>query len=84
MPLPPAVAPQQVSPSLHFQTSPHSHPSEPGQVASVSQAVRHAPIEPGAVEPMPQHESPSSQAPSSPVVQAQPSLVHVQADWHVP
>jgi hypothetical protein len=85
MPVPPlSSAPQQVNPSLHFQTSPHSHPSAPGQGESVAQAVRQAPIEPGADEPIPQQDSPSSQAPSTPVVQAQPTPVQVQACRQVP
>jgi hypothetical protein len=77
MPDSPLSAPQQTSPSLQTQavSGMHSQPSPPGQGLDepFAQLVRQAPIEPGSEEKIPQHDSPASQAPSTPVVQEQPS-----------
>ena len=84
---PNSVAPQQSRPSLQIQavSGMHSHPSAPGQgLEPVEQLLRQAPILPGSDEKIPQQTNPALQAPSTPVVQAQPSALQVQAYWQVP
>jgi hypothetical protein len=73
---PDSVAPQQARSSLQIQAVPgmHSHPSAPGQgLVLVEQLLRQAPMLPGSEEKIPQQDSSASQAPSTPVVQEQPS-----------
>ena len=76
MPESPESAPQHERPSLQIQAVPgmHSHPSAPGHgLLVVVQVLRQAPMFPGSEEKIPQQTRPPSQAPSTPVVQEQPS-----------
>ena len=50
----------------------------------VEQVLRQAPIEPGADEKMPQQVNPLLHAPSTPVVQEQPSEPQLHEYWQVP